>query len=499
MVKLKLLLAAFLIAATCQAQTFSTGTPKTIKAAHEISQANDVAINKRIDSIVAILKKPTSEPPTPVDTTQKNGLVFSKFMGINGVHEDRVTWINPVAGTARLYTNRDWFEGDISGDVLRFQNSRGGWYFDDAYQKCKAAGIDIMMCLQLGGIDKPNKNDKPTNASGQNTRDPRSYTKIASTYFNVAARYGTVKHNAATLRSDDKKSGLNLIKYLEVWNEQDKGWEGPNANFAPEEYAALLSICYDSIKKADPNIIVVMGGLAGQDINYIKKMEAWFKANRQDKQFAADVINIHIYALNNTIDWSQNPWPLPMGAETPEDARFHEKMKEFADYSHAIGKQFFVSEFGWDTHPESPLYPKKVNGIDPQEMQSRYLLRAYLEFAAAGVTAVQQYELVDPSQEQWGGGLYATSGLIKRDNNLDSESPTKKKSWFAIQEMKQVLGDYKLSRIIQRDKAAHIYEFVKDDQKIYAAWLPTSTNQSKTVTVNGKAVTLTERPQFIKP
>jgi len=419
-------------------------------------------------------------------------------MGINGVHEERLEWSSPVAGTARLYTNRDWFEGDISGDVLKFQNSRGGWYFDDAYQKFKDAGVDIMMCLQLGGLEKPNKNDKPTNVNGQNTADPRSYTKIASTYFNVAARYGAIKHNAATLRSDDKKSGLNLIKYLEVWNEQDKGWEGPNANFSPEEYAALLSICYDSIKKADPNMIVVMGGLAGQKLDYIKSMKRWFENNRTDKKFAADVINLHIYALNNDIDWEGGEWPLRPGAETPEDAKFYEKMLPFVQFANENGKMFFVSEFGWDTHPESPLYPKKVNGVDAQEMQSRYLLRAYMEFAAAGVTAVQQYELIDPSREEWGGGLYATSGLIKRNDNLNGNNADKKKGWFNIKEMKDALKGYKFNRIIQRNNAAHIYEFVKGTEKMAVGWIPTHVNGTASVIIYGKATALTEKPIFIK-
>jgi hypothetical protein len=86
------------------------------------------------------------------------------------------------------------------------------------------------------------------------------------------------------------KTGLGLIKYIECDNERDKWWKGPKAQQTPEEYAANMSAFYDGnkgklgknagIKTADPNIMVVMGGLANADPNFVIKMIEWCRKNR---------------------------------------------------------------------------------------------------------------------------------------------------------------------------------------------------------------------------
>src|SRR5690606_30448325 len=140
----------------------------------------------------------------------------------------------------------------------------------------------------------------------------------------IAARYGKSKVAPEKLNSDDGFSGLDLLEYIEVWNEPDKDWEGPDAEFSPEEYAAMLSICYDRIKEADPDMKVAMAGLTTLGLDYIKRMKAWFESNRPDKKFAADVVNVHVYAFNNKIEWGKT-WPLFGPAETPEDANLKQR------------------------------------------------------------------------------------------------------------------------------------------------------------------------------
>ena len=71
----------------------------------------------------------------------------------------------------------------------------------------------------------------------------------------------------------------------------------------------MLSACYDGhegklgpgygVKGADPSMLVIMGGLTNFDTTYLKRMSDWFNANRKDRRFPADVVNVHHYCNEN--------------------------------------------------------------------------------------------------------------------------------------------------------------------------------------------------------
>jgi len=71
------------------------------------------------------------------------------------------------------------------------------------------------------------------------------------------------------------------VQAIEVWNEQNLWYEGGGAPIPPEQYVAMLSLAYQAIKAADPNIIVVsgaptpagdVGSAAIDDISYLNAM-----------------------------------------------------------------------------------------------------------------------------------------------------------------------------------------------------------------------------------
>lgn len=401
---------------------------------------------------------------------------FEKFVGVNGFHEDDIASLK-AGGVLRAYCNWDWFQGDSPADEFIFQFSRGGWYFDDAFRNIKQAGITTAMCFQgaiknLHGNGNFKFNDKPTDAPGLSTTKPGSYDHIADALFQIAARYGKTKVDPSKLKvkADQKVSGLDLVEYLEVWNEPDKGWEGADAEFSPEEYAAMLSRCYDRIKEADPKMKVVMAGLSTLSVDYLKRMKAWFEANRADKKFAADVVNMHIYAFNNNINWKH---AVEKPAETPEDAGMREKATEVVKYCEANipGARVWISEFGWDTNAESLLAPKKIGNLSLSEVQARWIIRAFLAFAAARVDNAQVFALIDPSQN-YISTWFGTSGLI--DRTLDFK---KKESWYYVSAMKDALTGTAFSGEKKSGNAdVLIYKFksLNSDSGVYAIWSKTS-------------------------
>lgn len=428
--------------------------------------------------------------------SERASVTMDGFIGANAFVDDPIDRMKAL-GFIREYHLWQWDEGNgdpsyrgYPHNQMQWSPNLVGWDFDEFYRTVNDNRIDIAPCLQGAAPwlqHQQNRfptNDKPTDQRSANTTDPRSYLARSHYLYQFAARYGSQQADPylLTLHPDQPKlSGLNLIRYMEDWNEQDRDWEGPNAQFAPEEYAAMLSADYDGhnqqlgsgnkstfgIKNADPNMKVVMGGLVNVDIDYIEKMRVWFHDNRTDQKFAADVINVHIYAWKNGHD-HQGGGP----ALSPEEARFKEKLQALTDYrdKYLENLEVWVSEFGWDTHENSVLSPPIIGQFDRQEVQAQWMLRAYLAFAAAGVDRAQMYMLrdVDPYNPQW----FSTSGLVTQKGEW-----TPKTSWYYVYTMKNVLTDMQFAgEVTATDDNVLIYKFTdpSSNRGVYVVWAKTS-------------------------
>ncbi|AHF17065.1 hypothetical protein [Niabella soli] len=419
---------------------------------------------------------------------------MDRFIGANAFIDDPVDKLAAV-GFIREYHNWAWDEGDgasnypgFPNNQIKFAPSYPGWSFDDFYQGLKQNNVQVAPCLQgsvnwLPHSGDYNSDNKPLDAIGADPTSPYSYYAKANHLYQFAARYGSVKVPDANLllaAGQPRLSGLNYLNYIEDWNEQDKNWSGRDAEFLPEEYAAMASADYDGhcntlnkfgkqygIKNADPSLKLVMGGLSNVDINYIKRMKSWFEANRKDKQFAADVLNFHIYAFKDGQSW-QGGGP----ALSPEDARFKEKLAAVVAYrdQNLPGKEVWVSEFGWDTNPQSVLAPPPIGSMDMQEIQAIWLVRAYLAFAAAGVDRAQMYMSrdYDPNNKTW----FSSTGLMGPKGDF-----TPKKSWYYVYTLKNVLTNmHFMGSQNSTDPNVLVYKFkdVASSKGVYVVWAKTS-------------------------
>src|SRR5690606_11009249 len=124
---------------------------------------------------------------------------------------------------------------------------------------------------------------------------------------------------------------------------------------------------------------------------------------------------------------------------------------------------------------ESVLTPKVIPNLSVQEVQARWIVRGYLEFAAGGIDRAQLFILMDPSQNNE-GGFYGTTGLI--DRTLSE----RKISWYYVYQMKNILENFYFSGEIQTTHSnVRIYKFIdrETDAACYAAWLATSSNATE--------------------
>src|SRR5690606_7637942 len=142
----------------------------------------------------------------------------------------------------------------------------------------------------------------------------------------------------------------------------------------------------------------------------------------------ADVLNIHFYANASGNDQSNSLYGI-----SPEEFNLKEIISEISDYRdrYLPEMEFWVSEFGYDTHPNSPQRAEAFGPFSAQEVQAQWLIRTYLILAAAGVDKAQMYMIRDVRDD---GGKFNTSGLVTRKGEWE-----KKISWYYVYTLKNRL------------------------------------------------------------
>jgi hypothetical protein len=122
----------------------------------------------------------------------------------------------------------------------------------------------------------------------------------------------------------------NRLRYWEVWNEPDlvQFWkETPD----PANYTILLKAAFEEIKKIDPELTVVLGGLSGIPYEFI---EGIYKAGGGA---FFDVMAVHPYRYPDT----------PEAHSLKDDLdKLRQLMAKYGDSD----KPVWITEIGWPTH-----------------------------------------------------------------------------------------------------------------------------------------------------
>lgn len=456
------------------------------------------------------------------DTSNTSGNARGEADKINlcGFHWIPLDKLKPFSAL-RLYAPSGWMwrpDGLYVEPIYQAQTPSVNGY-DSYLAEAKAQNLNVIPTINqtpdwyAGVSNGTGSNDYPPIKPGLSRTDPASYKDFAEFMWQMTARYGRVKYPDSRLRVDttprwqgdvpnQKKSGLDLLSCLEVWNEPDKWWKlgGPEADIymQPEEYAALMSITFDSIKSADPSMKVIMAGLAGMDIPYLTRMKTWFSANRPDGKFAADAINVHHYC-NDATQQGSFPWNfVDAGGISPEADINMSVITQVVQFAKDMGLETWVTEFGYDTYLPSWQYPTPVPGYTVYEQQAQWLVRSYLEFMRYDVDNMFMYNGVDEPNST-NGGLYQSCGLMYSGNHQPAFAS--KISYVKLEELIQKLTDVEyVGEKSLSNPSVRVMSFRKDDGKeriIY--WLPTmlGPNTAVNFTLPGApTLTATEWPQY---
>jgi hypothetical protein len=421
----------------------------------------------------------------PTDGGAASGPLVQTFVGINGFNWNSAADLS-VAGSVREYTDWSWTEG-----TYPYPHNQDDWYdwsHDAFYASLTDAGIDPMPCVEQG-VSFVNDGGIPP-ANGDPTL-PASYAAHADHMFQYAARYGSTKVATDLLKDDagytwafpePALTGINEIHYFENGNEDDATWILPGGAplMSATEMAAMCSADYDGdqgrlgtafgVKQADPNAKMVLSGMS--QASNVKDAEAYLEGILQWSQqkrggsVPFDVINLHYYDFG----------PKSTGV-SPEDMGLLATMQQYAQWRDANmpGKEVWVTEFGYDTDPASPLgVPATIGPNSAFIVQGQWLVRSMLAMMQAGIDRSYIYWIADQPCESDAGNYCAvqfnTCGLIDANN-------AKKASYFMVNAFRSRLATMRYAATVTSNSAnVDIVSFrdTKSAGGAYVLWAPTS-------------------------
>jgi hypothetical protein len=422
------------------------------------------------------------------------------------IYEDNYALIKTFSAV-RHYLNWDRIES-VKGQYTFNPAFSGNWDYDVIYARCKHDGIlmlaDLKNCPEWMYDTYPassRDNDNAPVPYGKSLSDPASYIDQARAAFQFAARYGYNKNIGRSLiKVDTQKrypedvpnqplAGMGLVKYIECGNERDRWWGGDETHQTPEEYAANMSAFYDGdmgklgkdagVKTADPNMVVVMGGLASADITYVQRMIDWCKKNRGYKKDGSvnlcfDVINYHLYSNNGDVRTHKRA-TTGIAPEISNDGSIANSFVKLAN-SLRQHPEVWLTETGYDINPESYQKAEAIGSKTALQQQADWIIRTSLLYIRYGVKRVFFYQLFD--DHAGGTTQYATSGLnegIKRRPAAD----------YILQTSK-LMGDYHYVKTIHLDPLVDVYQL--GEKTMYVLTIPDETGRTANYTLDlGKA------------
>ncbi|KQN34695.1 hypothetical protein ASE92_14015 [Pedobacter sp. Leaf41] len=432
-----------------------------------------------------------------------NGIAFKEYLGINAFEWDMSSDVahNQIDPTkfdnVKIFTGvrhyLEWDKIEPKDGVFTFGPAHnGGWDYDLIYQSLKNAGkyvlIDVKSCPSWLLATYPANQRDPENVPapyGLDRSKPESYIKQARAAFQLAARYGSntkVDTNLLLIdpsirwRDDTrnvKKVGLDIVKYIECDNERDKWWKGDLAKQSPEEYAANMSAFYDGhqgklgkgfgVKNADPNMIVVMGGLADPSPQFVEKMIKWCEIHRGKKangeiNLCFDVINYHLYSN----DAFRNNGNATKGM-APELSNLQSVANQFSAMSKKVAGNIpvWVTETGYDSGEHTSQRAIKIGNKSALITQADWNLRTALLYARTGVSKCIFYMLDNVDVNSW--TQYTSSGFINPGGG-------KRPSADYVLQTNKLLGEYHYESSLKADPIVDVYAL--NDKKMYVLTVP---------------------------
>lgn len=267
------------------------------------------------------------------------------------------------------YTNElgfNWIKQQIEWFLYEPQRDQYNWgEIDRIVNGARAAGLNVLL-----SVVKAPAWARPAGADMSVDGPPANPQDFADFMGKMAARY------------------RGRVQAYEIWNEQNLHYEWGNEPLSAARYVEMLRLCYNAIKAADPNAIVVSGAPTPTGVNdgRIAIDDRIFLEQMYQAGLArySDAIGAHPSGFNNPPDADWRTWSDPTAPDFKGHPSFFFRgtmegyrniMLRFGDG----GTRIWPTEFGWSTFEGLGTTPPRgfeyANNNTAAE-QSAWLVRA---------------------------------------------------------------------------------------------------------------------------
>jgi hypothetical protein len=236
-----------------------------------------------------------------------------------------------------------------------FDGSVAPWKvnIDQITQEYREAGLNILPMMFLSPTWASGADD--SNPKMRQSMPPKDYADFGEFAFQSVARYGSAKVEASRLKTADKQTGLDRIKYFELGNEPDLNPLRDPKN--PPTYGAwggTMKQFWDmwrygaqAIKEANPAAVVTSPGFAGQTSDKLDQMRLYKYPDGKCPLDFVELFSVHFYSgrtppeiaardVNNSQD---------LGVTVIEQLK---RLVEWRD-QYKPGAPIWMTETGYDT------------------------------------------------------------------------------------------------------------------------------------------------------
>ncbi|QQE09919.1 hypothetical protein JD969_10345 [Planctomycetota bacterium] len=359
---------------------------------------------------------------------------MKEFIGINGhTFQMNASIYSPIAKKARDYHGMNWDVGKKTDRKTTFPYAHNGSNWDEIYGSWVGSGMEVDASLIIYNFEEKDWVDVD--------KDAPAYGKAFAEYFGPT-------------------HGNGLVKSIEIGNE--------TKTYDDDFYQKVYRLMAKGVREADPKIKILTASMQDHEsTKYHRNVEVL----RDDLELV-DVLNVHTYAF-------LNKWPKwEMTYPENEKIEYLEVVRKMVDWrdKYAKDKEIWITEFGWDSSTKKPDPKGKwkdwVCVTDRQ--QAQYIARSYLIFASMDIERAYVFWFDDKDKPQ----LFASSGVTRNGKP--------KESYWAMEQLQRLLGDYRFDHKLREDKNAYVYSFVregKSEDEVLAMWSPTGEDREIEVVV----------------
>ncbi|GHC02746.1 hypothetical protein [Cerasicoccus arenae] len=340
-----------------------------------------------------------SLPELPEDS--RFGMNSSNPKYIDNLRRLGVGWIR--------FENLKWAFVNPSKDEYAFDGSVAPWNvkMDEILAAYKAAGFKMagyFFQTPWWASSAPEDIKKPRKL----VYPPTDNAYYADAVFQTIARYGDVNHPNSALKSKNKKSGLDQLAMLELWNEVNL--TNPNWGFwvgSMEQYFEMFRPAAEAGKAADPDVLISHSSYAGLAPELVDQLRTYTYPDGKHPLDFTDIINVHYYSGKSlpetaTLDPNANRTGVAVdGART-----FEENLIDLDAWRNQFKPEaeIWITETGYDVGG-------KIGST--LRMHCAKLPRVYLLAFANGVDRIFWYREKGSTPSQ-----HAGAGLIDNDENI---------------------------------------------------------------------------------